>query len=71
MMFIPPTGYHPSEFPIKFQKTKNLERQVPYFLGNFTPKTSNPVALKIGHKRLSRKFMCTGPVLLYRTFQAW
>ena len=25
-----------------------IERQVSYFLGNFTPKTSNPVALKIG-----------------------
>jgi len=34
----------------------------PIFLGNVTPKTSNPVALKIGHKRFSRHVAFSGDI---------
>ena len=41
----------------------HLERLLcPIFLGNVTPKTSNPVALKIGHKRLSRHVAFSGDI---------
>ena len=50
MRFHPPKKVTIAELPgLELELYNNLERLLcPIFLGNFTPKTSNPVALKLG-----------------------
>ena len=46
MMFIPPTGYHPSEFPKISKNKKPGTPSALFFVGNFTPKNQQSSCLK-------------------------